>query len=107
MLPVRPCRPGRLRRDEQPAATPRRRLPFLAFVTPTATLAASGLEVFPCGMGHLTLSPLVTELEKLILLRRLHHGGHPILRAAVDAVDMELDSAGNRKPSAPQLRIAI
>jgi phage terminase large subunit-like protein len=50
-------------------------------------------------MGHMSLSPLVNELEKLILSRRFHHGGHPILRAAIDAVEMELDSAGNRKPS--------
>jgi phage terminase large subunit-like protein len=65
----------------------------------SADLAAQGLEVFPCGMGTLSLSPLVTELEKLILSKRFHHGGHPILRAAVDAVEMEIDSAGNRKPS--------
>ncbi len=31
-------------------------------------------------------------------MKRFHHGGHPILRAAVDAVEMTLDSAGNRKP---------
>lgn len=62
-------------------------------------LAAAKLEVFPCGMGYLSLAPLVNELEKLILSKLFHHGASPILRSAVDAVEMELDSAGNRKPS--------
>ncbi len=62
-------------------------------------LAAAGLQVFPCGMGSMSLSPLVAELEKRLLSKTCHHGGHPVLRNAVDAVDMELDSAGNRKPS--------
>jgi phage terminase large subunit-like protein len=61
-------------------------------------LAGHGLAMFPVGMGTMTLSPLVTELEKMILGKTFHHGGHPILRAAVDAVEMELDAAGNRKP---------
>lgn len=62
-------------------------------------LAAAGLQVFGAGMGTLTLSPLVDEAERRILSKTLHHGAHPILRAAVDAVQMEVDSAGNRKPS--------
>jgi phage terminase large subunit-like protein len=62
-------------------------------------LAAQGLDIFGCGMGHLSLSPLVNELEKRILSKTLHHGNHPILRNAIDAVEMEVDAAGNRKPS--------
>jgi phage terminase large subunit-like protein len=62
-------------------------------------LAARGIEVAPCSMNTMTLSPLVDEAERRILSRTLHHGGHPILRAAVDAVEMELDAAGNRRPS--------
>jgi phage terminase large subunit-like protein len=62
-------------------------------------LADSGLQVFPCGMGFLSMSPLVAELERLILAGRLHHGCSPVLRSAVDAVEMVLDAAGNRKPS--------
>jgi phage terminase large subunit-like protein len=62
-------------------------------------LAAAGLQVFPCGMGFMSLSPLVTELEKRLLSKTFHHGAHPILRNAIDAVDMDVDSAGNRKPS--------
>jgi len=62
-------------------------------------LEAKGLLVFPCGMGMMSMAPLVNELEKRILSRTIHHGGHPILRAAVDAVEMEVDAAGNRKPT--------
>ena len=47
----------------------------------------------------MSLSPLVNELEKRILSKTVHHGGHPLLRHAIDAVDLELDAAGNRKPS--------
>jgi phage terminase large subunit-like protein len=50
-------------------------------------------------MGTMSLSPLVNELEKRILSKTFHHGNHPILRNAVDAVEMEVDVAGNRKPS--------
>jgi len=62
-------------------------------------LEGHGIQVAGCGMGMMSLSPLVDELEKRLLSRTLHHGGHPILRAAVDAVEMEVDAAGNRKPS--------
>jgi len=62
-------------------------------------LEAKGLQVFPCGMGMMSMAPLVNELEKRILSRTIHHGGHPILRAAIDAVEMEVDAAGNRKPT--------
>jgi phage terminase large subunit-like protein len=62
-------------------------------------LAAEGLTMHPAGMGVMTLSPLVDECEKRLIAKTLHHGGHPILRAAIDAVEMVTDSAGNRKPS--------
>lgn len=65
----------------------------------SSALAAKKLEIFPCAMTHMSLAPLVNEAERLILSKLFHHGGHPILRAAVDAVDMELDNSGNRKPS--------
>ena len=61
-------------------------------------LADEGLKVFGAGMGFLTLSPLVAELERLVLEGRLHHGGDPILRWAIDCCELKLDAAGNRKP---------
>lgn len=61
-------------------------------------LADEGLQVFPCGLGHLSMGPLVAELERLVLSGTLHHGSHPVLRWAVDGVEMKTDPAGNQKP---------
>jgi phage terminase large subunit-like protein len=33
-------------------------------------LAAQGLAVYPCGMGHLSLAPLVNEVERRLLAKR-------------------------------------
>jgi phage terminase large subunit-like protein len=51
------------------------------------------------GQGYVSMSPAVQELEASILDRRIHHGGHPILRWQVSNVAIEVDPAGNRKPS--------
>jgi phage terminase large subunit-like protein len=64
----------------------------------SSELAAEGISVSPVGMGFTSLSPLVKEMERLILSKKLHHGGNPVLRFAVDAAEMEHDSAGNQKP---------
>lgn len=61
-------------------------------------LSAEGFQVFPVGLGFMSMGPLVTELERLVLSKKLHHGGNPILRWAVDGVEMKTDPAGNRKP---------
>jgi len=41
----------------------------------------------------------VQLLEAAVLDRRIHHGGHPILRWQMSNVAIETDHAGNRKPS--------
>ena len=62
-------------------------------------LADEALNIYPVGMGYYSLGPLTAELERLVLAGKLHHGGHPILRWAVDGVEMLTDPAGNRKPA--------
>lgn len=62
-------------------------------------LEDEGLAVFPVGMGFTSMGPLVAEFERLILAGRLHHGGNPVLRAAVANLQVRVDPAGNRKPS--------
>lgn len=62
-------------------------------------LAAAGLDVAPCGMGFMSMGPLVDALEQRIVAGTFHHGGHPILRHAIDSVEMVVDAAGSRKPS--------
>ena len=45
------------------------------------------------------MSPAVQLLEAAVLDKRIHHGGHPILRWQMSNVAIEMDSAANRKPS--------
>jgi phage terminase large subunit-like protein len=48
---------------------------------------------------HAGLGPAWREFEKLILDRKLRHGGHPILRWMAGNVETETDAQGNQKPS--------
>ena len=45
------------------------------------------------------MGPLWREFERLLLARKVHHGGHPILRWAIQNLELLTDAAGNRKPS--------
>jgi phage terminase large subunit-like protein len=51
------------------------------------------------GQGFVSMSPAVQLLEAAVLDRRIHHGGHPILRWQMSNVAIEMDSSANRKPS--------
>jgi len=51
------------------------------------------------GQGYVSMSPAVQLLEAAVLDRRIHHGGHPILRWQVSNVAIETDASANRKPS--------
>jgi phage terminase large subunit-like protein len=51
------------------------------------------------GQGYVSFSPAVQAFEAAVLDRRLHHGGHPILRWQMSNVAIEMDAAGNRKPN--------
>jgi phage terminase large subunit-like protein len=50
------------------------------------------------GQGFVAMSPAVQALEAAVLDRRIHHGGHPILRWQVGNVAITMDPSGNRKP---------
>ncbi len=50
------------------------------------------------GQGYASMSPPAKELEKLILERRLAHGGNPVLAWMADNVVVSMDPAGNIKP---------
>lgn len=62
-------------------------------------LSSAGASMIPVHQTHAGLAPAWRELEKLILERKLRHGGHPILRWMAGNVEVELDAAGNAKPS--------
>lgn len=54
--------------------------------------------VLACGMGYLSMAGPCLELERLLLERKLNHGGNPILRFMADCVSVKKDPAGNMKP---------
>ena len=51
------------------------------------------------GQGFMSMSPAVQALEAAVLDKRIHHGGHPILRWQISNVAIETDAPANRKPS--------
>ena len=71
------------------------------------SLADEGLQTYPVGMGFMSMSPLVSEFERLVLSKRLHHGGHPVLRWHIENLQFKTDSAGNRKPERESAHLKI
>ena len=47
---------------------------------------------------HNHMSPPTMELMKLVLERRIAHGGHPVLRWMMDNIFIRTDPADNIKP---------
>ena len=56
-----------------------------------------GLEVVDFGQGYKSMSPPTKELMKLVLEKRIAHGGHPVLRWMMDNIFIRTDPAGNIK----------
>lgn len=63
----------------------------------TQDLEDMGLTVVPFGQGYKDMSPPTKELMKLVLEKRIAHGGHPVLRWMMDNVFVRTDPAGNIK----------
>lgn len=62
-------------------------------------LQGDGLSVEPCGQGFATMSAPAKELEKLIVSGKLRHPDNPVMNWCASNVAVEMDSAGNIKPS--------
>jgi phage terminase large subunit-like protein len=62
-------------------------------------LDKEGAPVTFMGQGYRSMSGPSKRLEELVLSKRLRHGGHPILRAQASQVRVEMDPAGNIKPT--------
>ena len=56
-----------------------------------------GFTVVPFGQGYKDMSPPTKELMKLVLEKKIAHGGHPVLRWNVDNISIRTDPAGNIK----------
>ena len=61
-------------------------------------LADEGLTVAACGMGYMSMAGPCKEFERRLLEKRLHHGGHPVLKWMANNVAVREDPAGNLKP---------
>lgn len=62
-------------------------------------LEADGATVVPFRQGFASMSEPSKTFEKLVLAKKIRHGGDPVLRWMVSNVAIELDPAGNVKPS--------
>lgn len=62
-------------------------------------LTGDGFEVVDVRQGFPSLSAPTKELEKLVLSAAIEHGGNPVLRWCASNVSVEVDAAGNLKPS--------
>ena len=56
-------------------------------------------KVFACGMGYMSMGPLCQEFERRLLLKKLNHGGNPVLRFMADSVSVTIDPTGSKKPN--------
>lgn len=56
-----------------------------------------GFTVVPMGQGFASMSPPTKELMKLVLEKKIAHGGHPVLRWNMDNIYIRTDPAGNIK----------
>lgn len=60
-------------------------------------LIDEGLTVVAIGQGFLGMGPPMREFERRWIARRIHHGGHPVLRWMAGNVQVKQDPAGNLK----------
>lgn len=54
-------------------------------------------KVIACGMGWVSMNGPCQELERLLLLKKLNHGGNPILRWMADNVAVKINPTGGGK----------
>lgn len=63
-----------------------------------------GLNVVEFGQGFASMNSPTQELMRLVLAKRLRHGGNPVLDWQADCMSVKSDPAGNLKPSKPDRR---
>jgi phage terminase large subunit-like protein len=51
------------------------------------------------GQGYASMTAPMKEIDKILASKRLAHGGHPVLRWMASNMAVEMDPAGNLKPS--------
>ena len=61
-------------------------------------LTEDGFEMYPFNQGIVSMTSPSKEVERLVLLRRLQHTGHPVLRWMMGNVMLKKDENDNVKP---------
>jgi phage terminase large subunit-like protein len=64
----------------------------------TQRLAEKGMTMIEVRQGFASMSAPTKQLEALILQKKIHHGGNPVLRWMFDNVMVKQDAQGNLKP---------
>ena len=62
-------------------------------------LEGAGFTMVGFGQGFASMSSPTKELMRLVVDKRLNHGGNPVLRWMADNVVVSEDPAGNIKPN--------
>lgn len=62
-------------------------------------LGEDGFDVVPFGQGFLSMSAPSKELERLVIGGQLRHDGNPVMRWQASHIAIDMDPAGNIKPS--------
>lgn len=62
-------------------------------------LEAAGFTMVQFGQGYASMTAPTKELLRLVLDRKVAHGGHPVLRWMADNMVVATDPAGNVKPN--------
>ena len=73
----------------------------------TQRLTDNGLTIVDVRQGFASMSAPTKQLEALILQKKIHHGGNPVLRWMFDNIMMVQDAAGNLKPDKAKSREKI
>ncbi len=71
------------------------------------TLERMGITMIGFGQGYASMSAPTSDLNRLILSKRIRHNGHRVLRWNVDNLIVTTDDAGNMKPSKSKARNKI
>jgi len=61
-------------------------------------LQGEGFTMVPMGQGFASMAAPTKELMELVLTKKLHHGGNPVLRWMANNMVVRQDPAGNLKP---------
>jgi len=70
-------------------------------------LEGAGFTMVGFGQGFASMAGPTKELLRLVLNRKLAHGGHPVLRWMADNMVVSTDAAGNVKPNKAKSREKI